>query len=56
MIFLFFTKQNVRARKFGRVSEILRALARSIGIGRAICPGLPLGFIIICLVNVMISI
>ena len=40
--FLFFTRQNVRARKIGCVSEVLRARERSIGIGHghAICPGL----------------
>ena len=30
----------MRARKIGRVSEVLRTGARPIGIGRAICPGL----------------
>ena len=30
IIFLFFTKQNVRAQKIARVSEILRARARTI--------------------------
>ena len=34
---MFFTRQNVRARKIGRVSEVLRALGRPIGIGRVIC-------------------
>ena len=40
--FLFFTRQNMRARKIGRVSEVLRARERStvIGHGHAICPGL----------------
>ena len=36
----FFARQNVRAQKIGRVSEVLRAQARPIGIGRTICPGL----------------
>ena len=40
--FLFLTRQNVRARKIGRVSEVLRAGTRPIGIGLAICPGLTL--------------
>ena len=38
--FLLFTRQNVRARKIGHVSEVLRAWARPIGIGRTICPNL----------------
>ena len=38
--FLFFTRQTVSARKIGCVSEVLRARARSIDIGRAICPDL----------------
>ena len=33
-------EQNVRARKIGLVSEILRARVRPIGIGPAICPRL----------------
>ena len=39
---LFFTRQNVRARKIGGVSEVLRARESSTGIGHghAICPGL----------------
>ena len=32
-------RQNWRTRKIGRVSEVLRAGACPIGIGRAICPG-----------------
>ena len=40
MFFFFFTRQNMRARKIGRVSEVLRTGARPIGIGRAICQGL----------------
>ena len=36
--FFFFTRQNVRARKIGRVPEVLRARTRPIGIWRAICP------------------
>ena len=39
-VFFFFMFQNVRARKIGRVSEVLRVRASPIGIGRAICPGL----------------
>ena len=38
--FLFFARQNVRARKIGRVSGVLRARARPIVIGRTICQGL----------------
>ena len=34
--FLFFTKQNVRAQKVGRVSEVLHTRARPIGIEYAI--------------------
>ena len=37
---LFFTRQNMRAQKIGYVSEVLRARARLIGIGRVIFPGL----------------
>ena len=40
IFFFFFTRQNLHARKIGRVSEDLRAQARLTGIGRAICPGL----------------
>ena len=32
--FLFFTRQIVRDRKIGRVSELLRAQTRAIGIGQ----------------------
>ena len=38
--FKIFYKANKRARKIGRVSEVLHAQARPIDIGRAICPGL----------------
>ena len=38
--FFFFKRQNVHARKIGRMSEALRAGVCLIGIGRAICPGL----------------
>lgn len=37
MIFFIFARQIVRAQKIGRVSEVLRAQACSISIGRAIC-------------------
>ena len=37
VVFFFFARQNVRARKIGRVSEVLHARVRPIGIGRAIC-------------------
>ena len=33
--------QNLLALKIGRVSDVLHARARPIGIGYAICPGLP---------------
>ena len=39
-VFSFFTRQNVRARKIGRVSEVLRAQVRPIGIECASCLGL----------------
>ena len=38
--FFFFTRQNVRARKIGRASEVLCTRPSPIGIRRAICPGL----------------
>ena len=38
-VFFFFAKPNVHARKIKRVSEVLRAGTRPIGIGRAIFPG-----------------
>ena len=44
--FNVFTKQNVRAREIGRVLEVLCARACSIGIGRAICPGLMVQFLL----------
>ena len=37
---VFFTRQNVYAGQIARVSEVLRARARPMGIGRAICSGL----------------
>ena len=37
MIFFIFARQIVRAQKIGRVSEVLRAQACPISIGRAIC-------------------
>ena len=40
MFFFLFTRPNEGARKIGRVSDVLRALARPIGIERTICPGL----------------
>ena len=40
MVFFFFTRQKERARNIGRLSEVLLARARPIGIGRTICPGL----------------
>ena len=43
--FFFFTKQNMRARKIRRVSEVLRAWARPIDIGCAICSGLRIWYI-----------
>ena len=39
--FLFFTRQNVRARKVGRVSEVLRTRARPVGMAYAIYLDLP---------------
>ena len=38
--FFFYKRQNVRARKIGRFSEVLQVRARPISIGSAICPGL----------------
>ena len=38
--FLFFTRQNVRSGKIGRVSVVLRSRAHLIGIGRGVCLGL----------------
>ena len=42
--FFFFTRQNVRARKIGCVSDVFRALTRPIGIGYASCPDLTAQF------------
>ena len=42
--FFFFTKQNVRSRKIGCVSEVLHARTHLIGIGWAICPDLSGGW------------
>ena len=39
MFFVFFAKQNVFAQKIKRVSEVLRACTRPIGIGRDIFRG-----------------
>ena len=40
MVFHVFRRQDVRARKIERASEVLRAQAQAIGIGRTNCPGL----------------
>ena len=40
--FLLFARPNVRARKIGRISEVLRTRESPIGIGCAIGPGLQL--------------
>ena len=44
VFFFFFTKQNVRSRKIGCVSEVLHARTHLIGIGSAICPDLSGGW------------
>ena len=44
VFFVFFTRQNVRARKIGRVSKEMHVQACSMGTGRAICPNLLLRF------------
>ena len=41
MFFFFFTRPNLRARKIGRVSEVLCARARPMPIGLSICPICP---------------